>query len=151
MDDDACTHTDMRTLHQHFQETLFQLSLVSSSNICFSSNTYFKHMQLVHNWAVDREVLSRQAILLRAQFEANRKVSNLAEAETMVARGFEKLAANEHPDPYRFSSLSLSLSLALYLAANEHPDIATLSLFLSLARSLACALPLDRHVQGVDA
>ena len=76
-----------------------------------SFNTYFKHLQLVHNWAVDREVLSRQAILLRAQFEANRKVSNLAEAETMVARGFEKLAANEHPDPYRFSSLSLSLSL----------------------------------------
>ena len=113
------------TMHAHIllcihftstSETPFQLMLTrqclgSSSNTCFSANTYFKHLQLVHNWAVDREVLSRQAILLRAQFEANRKVSNLAEAESMVARGFEKLAANEHPDPYRFSSLSLSLSL----------------------------------------
>ena len=60
------------------------------------------HVQLVHHWAVDREVLSRQAILVRAQFEANRNVSNLAEAEKMLDKGFEKLAANEHPDPYRY-------------------------------------------------
>jgi hypothetical protein len=57
--------------------------------------------QLVHHWAVDREVLSRQAILVRAQFEANRGVSNLAEAETLVEKGEAKLASLEHPDPYR--------------------------------------------------
>ena len=33
------------------------------------------------------QVLSRQAVLVRAQFEANRSVSNLAEAETLVAAG----------------------------------------------------------------
>jgi hypothetical protein len=32
---------------------------------------------LVHHWAVDREVLSRQAILVRAQFEANRQVPRM--------------------------------------------------------------------------
>ena len=38
-------------------------------------------------WKCPFQVLSRQAVLVRAQFEANRSVSNLAEAETLVAAG----------------------------------------------------------------
>jgi len=56
---------------------------------------------LVHNWAVDREVLARQAVLLRAQFEAKRSVSNLGEAESLLLIGEKKLVSMEHPDPYR--------------------------------------------------
>jgi len=77
------------------------MSQYTAAHVQRVQRLYRQALKLVHHWAVDREVLSRQAILVRAQFEANRGVSNLAEAETLVEKGEAKLASLEHPDPYR--------------------------------------------------
>mmetsp|Transcript_45362 Transcript_45362/g.120645 ORF Transcript_45362/g.120645 Transcript_45362/m.120645 type:complete len:109 (+) Transcript_45362:49-375(+) len=62
---------------------------------------YRNAIRLTLNWCIDREVLSKEAIKLRAIFDSHRHETNVKVAEQLLAEGEAKLKQKEHPDPYK--------------------------------------------------
>ena len=52
------------------------------------------------NWAVHRDLFVQRGFALRAEFDANKSVTDPKLVELIVSKGEKKLAEFTHPDPY---------------------------------------------------
>mmetsp|Transcript_10361 Transcript_10361/g.19482 ORF Transcript_10361/g.19482 Transcript_10361/m.19482 type:complete len:117 (+) Transcript_10361:52-402(+) len=61
---------------------------------------YRHSLKQMMSWAVQRTLIYEEMVNIRSQFEANKNVATLAEAEQLVESGEKYLASKAHPDPY---------------------------------------------------
>merc|ERR1712144_159687 len=61
---------------------------------------YRHSLKQMMSWAVQRTLIYEEMANIRSQFEANKNVATLAEAEQLVESGEKYLASKAHPDPY---------------------------------------------------
>lgn len=62
---------------------------------------YRHHLKNMMSWEIHREAkIFEQFEAIRAEFEKNRNVPTIAEAEQLVKAGQEYLDKVKHPDPY---------------------------------------------------
>ncbi|EIE22808.1 complex 1 family protein-like protein [Coccomyxa subellipsoidea C-169] len=52
------------------------------------------------SWAIRRDLFAQEAGRLRAEFDLNKDVDNVAQAARLLEKGEAKLKEYEHPDPY---------------------------------------------------
>jgi len=64
-----------------------------------AARLYRKSLKCLLSWCIDREIFNEEAMQIRAQFDANRGVSQAA-AERLLREGQAKLFEYSHPDPY---------------------------------------------------
>mmetsp|Transcript_19162 Transcript_19162/g.28379 ORF Transcript_19162/g.28379 Transcript_19162/m.28379 type:complete len:163 (-) Transcript_19162:1289-1777(-) len=60
---------------------------------------YRGSLKMMASWAIDRDIINREATKLRAQFDANRGCTP-AKARRLIDEGEQKLFDMQHPDPY---------------------------------------------------
>merc|ERR1712188_147949 len=61
---------------------------------------YRQALKTMMSWAVQRELIYQKMGEIRAEFEANKDVPTIAEAEGLIQAGHKKLEEYAHPDPY---------------------------------------------------
>jgi len=61
---------------------------------------YRHSLKNLMNWAVHRELFIERGFELRAQFDANKGITDAKIIERTVSAGEAKLAEFTHPDPY---------------------------------------------------
>mmetsp|Transcript_13286 Transcript_13286/g.33336 ORF Transcript_13286/g.33336 Transcript_13286/m.33336 type:complete len:112 (+) Transcript_13286:37-372(+) len=61
---------------------------------------YRHSLKAMMSWAVQREFIYEKGREIRSEFEANRNLPTIAEAQRLVEAGQERLRENAHPDPY---------------------------------------------------
>uniref|UniRef100_A0A7S3E1U9 NADH dehydrogenase [ubiquinone] 1 beta subcomplex subunit 9 n=1 Tax=Chloropicon laureae TaxID=464258 RepID=A0A7S3E1U9_9CHLO len=61
---------------------------------------YRHSLKQMASWAVQRSLFYVEAEKIRSQFEANKNVPTLGEAERLVEAGEKQLQDTAHPDPY---------------------------------------------------
>ena len=61
---------------------------------------YRSGLKNLMNWTVHRELWIEEGFKLRAQFDANKAVTNARVLEKLLTDGETKLAELTHPDPY---------------------------------------------------
>lgn len=78
---------------------------------------YKRSLKLSLDWYIQRDLWRQKALDIRAQFEANKHVTNPKELQALVAQAEKTLQEWEHPDPYKctdntflWHSLSVSLT-----------------------------------------
>ena len=61
---------------------------------------YRSGLKNIMDWTVQRELFISEGFALRAEFDANKHVSDPYMVEKLVSAGEERLAYHAHPDPY---------------------------------------------------
>ncbi|ORZ02288.1 hypothetical protein BCR43DRAFT_481309 [Syncephalastrum racemosum] len=62
---------------------------------------YKRSLKLSLDWYIQRDLWRQKALDIRAQFEANKHVTNPKELQALVAQAEKTLQEWEHPDPYK--------------------------------------------------
>ncbi|CAL8470811.1 g10353 [Coccomyxa elongata] len=52
------------------------------------------------SWAIRRDLFAQEAARLRAEFDLNKEMDNVAQAGRLIEKGEAKLKEYQHPDPY---------------------------------------------------
>ena len=61
---------------------------------------YRSSLKCLANWTVHRDLWIKKGFELRAEFDANKSVTNTHMIEKLLGDGETKLADHAHPDPY---------------------------------------------------
>jgi len=73
---------------------------VTSAHVLRVKTLYRHGLKNLMNWSVHRDLFIQKGFELRAEFDANKDVSNPRTIEKIVSAGEAKLKQYEHPDPY---------------------------------------------------
>ncbi|KAK9480258.1 hypothetical protein V1514DRAFT_325901 [Lipomyces japonicus] len=72
----------------------------STEHLAQVSSIYRRSLRLSLNWAVRRDIWRREALAIRARFEANKNVTDPRQVTVLLQSAEAELDANRHPDPY---------------------------------------------------
>ena len=61
---------------------------------------YRKSLKHLLSWCIDRQAWRKEALDLRARFDANKDIYDMKKATTLLQLGEEQFRLNIHPDPY---------------------------------------------------
>ncbi|KAK9240784.1 hypothetical protein V1525DRAFT_393902 [Lipomyces kononenkoae] len=64
------------------------------------ASIYRRLLRLSLNWTVRRDIWRKQALEIRAKFDANKNITDAREIRDLIIEGERQLAINRHPDPY---------------------------------------------------
>ncbi|KAK9388073.1 hypothetical protein V1515DRAFT_459149 [Lipomyces mesembrius] len=76
------------------------MSSVSPYSAQHVTSIYRRLLRLSLNWTVRRDIWRKQALEIRAKFDANKSITNPREIRALIMEGERQLAINRHPDPY---------------------------------------------------
>ena len=62
---------------------------------------YKRSLKLSLDWTIQRDLWRQQALHIRAQFEANKHVTNPKELQLLLKNTEKELQEWAHPDPYK--------------------------------------------------
>ncbi|KAI9247131.1 hypothetical protein BDA99DRAFT_526175 [Phascolomyces articulosus] len=62
---------------------------------------YKRSLKLALDWTIQRDLWRQQALHIRAQFEANKHVTNPKELQLLLKNTEKELQEWAHPDPYK--------------------------------------------------
>ena len=72
----------------------------SPAHVLRVQRLYRSSLKCLANWTVHRDLWIKKGFELRAEFDANKSVTNPHLIEKLLSDGEAKLAENAHPDPY---------------------------------------------------
>lgn len=61
---------------------------------------YRKSLKHLLSWCIDRQTWRKEALDLRAKFDANKDIRDVKQATALLQQGEEVFRRNMHPDPY---------------------------------------------------
>ncbi|KAK9452225.1 uncharacterized protein V1518DRAFT_436564 [Limtongia smithiae] len=64
------------------------------------ASIYRRALRLSLNWTIRRDIWRQQALAIRAQFDANKGVTDPRIIRNLIVAGERELELNRHPDPY---------------------------------------------------
>ncbi|KAK9904139.1 hypothetical protein WJX75_005303 [Coccomyxa subellipsoidea] len=67
------------------------------------------------SWAIRRDLFAQEAARLRAEFDLNKDVDNVAQAGRLLEKGEAKLKEYQHPDPYIGIGMATHLTSVPYV------------------------------------
>ena len=74
--------------------------MTSSSHVIRVKRLYRQGLKCLHNWTVHRDLYISKGFELRAEFDAQKLVTNPSVVEKLVSDGEAKLVTYAHPSPY---------------------------------------------------
>lgn len=78
------------------------VSPFTAANRLYVKSLYRRKLKNALDWTIRRDLWRPQALLIRAEFERNRNVSDPRLLADIFARAEAELAAQKHPDPYTY-------------------------------------------------
>ena len=75
-------------------------SMSSSAHVIRVKKLYRQGLKCLHNWTVHRDLYISKGFELRAEFDAQKLVTNPSVVEKLVSDGEAKLVTYAHPSPY---------------------------------------------------
>ncbi|KAF9528028.1 NDUFB9, NADH-ubiquinone oxidoreductase [Crepidotus variabilis] len=72
----------------------------SSAHRLYVKSLYRRYLKNTLDWTIRRDVWRGQALQIRAEFDANRNVSDPRALAEILRKAEERLADIKHPDPY---------------------------------------------------
>lgn len=91
---------DLRAKGSSTEPRRARLGMSSSAHVVRVKRLYRQGLKCLQNWAVHRDLFIIKGLEMRAEFEAQRHVSNPSIVEKLVSDGEAKLVTYEHPAPY---------------------------------------------------
>ena len=73
---------------------------MSSAHVIRVKRLYRQGLKCLHNWTVHRDLYISKGFELRAEFDAQKLVTNPSVVEKLVSDGEAKLVTYAHPSPY---------------------------------------------------
>ena len=77
----------------------------SSSHVIRVKRLYRQGLKCLHNWTVHRDLYISKGFELRAEFDAQKLVTNPSVVEKLVSDGEAKLVTYAHPSPYTLPTM----------------------------------------------
>ncbi|KAK9367427.1 hypothetical protein V1509DRAFT_147364 [Lipomyces kononenkoae] len=76
------------------------MSLVTPYSAQHVASIYRRLLRLSLNWAVRRDIWRKQALEIRAKFDANKNITDPRQIRDLIIEVERQLVINRHPDPY---------------------------------------------------